>query len=71
MQLFERSGVLYVELARFALRLLGIRTKPRNINQPGPNGLPAQDKSQAGQNQIQGPKSAPAGGWENVWADSK
>ena len=63
--------MLYGELARFVLRLLGVRTKPKNINHPpGPNGLPAQDNFQASQNQIQGPKSAPTGAWENVWGDS-
>ncbi|CAL5423927.1 unnamed protein product [Camellia sinensis] len=29
LQLLDRSGLLYGELARFVLRLLGIRTKPK------------------------------------------
>ena len=31
MQLLDRSGLLYGELARFVLRLLGIRTKPKKV----------------------------------------
>ncbi|CAD5176456.1 unnamed protein product [Musa acuminata subsp. malaccensis] len=29
LQLFDRSGLLYGELARFVLRILGFRTRPR------------------------------------------
>lgn len=42
LQLFDRSGMLYGELARFVLRMLGVRTKPPKMQQQpqGPNGLP-------------------------------
>ena len=68
-QLFDRSGVLYGELARFVLRLLGIRTKPKKINPPGPDGLPlpGQHNSSVNQNFIEGTKPAPSGSWDNVW----
>lgn len=39
MQLFDRSGLLYGELARFVLRILGIRTKPKMRPPQGPDGL--------------------------------
>ncbi|KAE8695318.1 Peroxisomal membrane protein 13 [Hibiscus syriacus] len=39
-RLFDRGGLLYGELARFVLRLLGIKTKTRKLNQPGPPGVP-------------------------------
>lgn len=61
-QLFDRSGLLYGELARFVFRILGVRTKPNKIQPPGPHG-------QHGQ-QIEGPKSAPAGGWDGVWGNN-
>ncbi|KAL6989570.1 Peroxisomal membrane protein PAS20 [Sarracenia purpurea var. burkii] len=64
LQLLDRSGVLYGELARFVLRLLGIRTKPKKVQPPGshnPHGR---------QNSIEGPKPAPGGGaWDSVWGD--
>ncbi|RDY12664.1 Protein NLP8, partial [Mucuna pruriens] len=62
LQLFDRSGVLYGELARFVLRLLGIRTKPKKINPPGPDGLPL-----PGPHNMEGTKAAPSGSWDNVW----
>lgn len=68
-QLFDRTGLLYGELARFVLRLLGIKTKPRKVEGPGPNGLPAPHNPHGNQNYIEGPKSAPSGGWDNVWGD--
>lgn len=70
MQLFDRTGVLYGELARFVLRVLGIKTKPRKINQPGPPGLPGgpgPHNPHGNQNLIEGPKAAPSGAWDNVW----
>ncbi|WJZ91433.1 hypothetical protein VitviT2T_010504 [Vitis vinifera] len=70
LQLFDRSGMLYGELARFVFRLLGIRTKSKKINPPGPDGLPAPHNPHASQNYIEGPKAAPAGAWDNVWGDS-
>ena len=70
MQLFDRGGVLYAELARFVFRILGIRRKSRKIGPVGPNGLPlpASDM-QNDQKLIEGPKAGPAGGWDNVWGN--
>ncbi|KAG6537901.1 hypothetical protein ZIOFF_003004 [Zingiber officinale] len=62
LQLFDRSGMLYGELARFVLRILGIRTKPKNQQQPGPGEFPVP----AGQNFLDGPKAS--GTWDGVWA---
>ncbi|KAJ6289727.1 hypothetical protein OIU78_025618 [Salix suchowensis] len=69
LQLFDRSGMLYGELARFVLRLLGIRTKPRMVNPQGPNGppLPGMEGANANPRYIEGPKAAPSGSWDNVW----
>uniref|UniRef100_A0A2K1R7J3 Uncharacterized protein n=1 Tax=Populus trichocarpa TaxID=3694 RepID=A0A2K1R7J3_POPTR len=69
LQLFDRSGMLYGELARFVLRLLGIRTKPRMVNPQGPNGLPlpGPEGTNANSRYIEGPKAAPSGSWDNVW----
>ncbi|KAF8091505.1 hypothetical protein N665_0444s0019 [Sinapis alba] len=79
LQLFDRGGMLYGELARFVLRMLGVRTKPRKMQQQqqqpqGPNGLPLPHQPQGNQNYIGDPKSgaAPgggAGGWDNVWGN--
>ncbi|CAA6657901.1 unnamed protein product [Spirodela intermedia] len=63
LQLFDRSGMLYGELARFALRMLGIRTKPRKgLQQEGPGGF----QGPAGPLAIEGPK-ADGGAWDGVW----
>lgn len=70
LQLFDRSGMLYGELARFVLRLLGIRTKPKQVHPPGPNGLPGPQNPQMNQNYIEGPKAAPAGAWDGVWGNN-
>lgn len=69
LQLLDRSGMLYGELARFVLRLLGIRTKPRMVNPQGPNGLPlpGPEGTNANSRYIEGPKAAPSGSWDNVW----
>lgn len=70
MQLFDRSGMLYGELARFVLRLLGIRTKPQKVQPPGVNALPGGPHNpQGGQNYIEGPKAAPSGAWDGVWGN--
>ncbi|XP_010464388.1 PREDICTED: peroxisomal membrane protein 13-like [Camelina sativa] len=76
LQLFDRGGMLYGELARFVLRMLGVRTKPRKMQQPpqGPNGRPLPHQPNGNQNYIEGPKAAaPApgggGGWDNVWGN--
>ncbi|KAF8402377.1 hypothetical protein HHK36_013332 [Tetracentron sinense] len=66
-QLFDRSGLLYGELARFVLRLLGVRTKPGKVNPSGPDGLPGPHNPHGGQNYIEGPKDAPSGSWDGVW----
>ncbi|PKI55274.1 hypothetical protein CRG98_024290 [Punica granatum] len=71
LQLFDRSGMLYGELARFVLRILGIRTKSRKV-QPGPNGLPGAPGApmpRGSQNYVEGPKAAPNGAWDGVWGD--
>ncbi|XP_022728145.1 peroxisomal membrane protein 13-like [Durio zibethinus] len=70
LQLFDRTGLLYGELARFVLRLLGIKTKPRKINQQGPGGLPGPHNPHRNQNYIEGPKAAPSGAWDNVWGEN-
>ncbi|XP_022145867.1 peroxisomal membrane protein 13 [Momordica charantia] len=71
LQLFDRSGMLYGELARFVLRLLGIKTKPRKVQHIGPDGLPlpGAPHPHQGQNLIEGPKAAPEGSWDNVWTN--
>ncbi|KAK7402244.1 hypothetical protein VNO78_14353 [Psophocarpus tetragonolobus] len=70
LQLFDRSGLLYGELARFVLRLLGIR-KPKKVQSPGPNGqpLPGPHQSSGSVNYIEAPKAAPSGSWDNVWGN--
>lgn len=75
LQLFDRSGVLYGELARFVLRLLGVKTKPRKPPQQGPGALPGSNpqgqnyiEGPPGQNYIEGAKGA-SGSWDNVWGD--
>lgn len=79
LQLFDRSGMLYGELARFVLRLLGIKTKANKVNPPGPNGYPhqgpngyphqGQHNSSGNMNYIEAPKAAPSGSWDNVWGN--
>ncbi|KAK1395484.1 Peroxin-13 [Heracleum sosnowskyi] len=69
LQLFDRSGMLYGELARFVFRLLGIRTKSQKAQPPHPNGLPGPQNFQGGQNHIEGPKVAPSGAWDGVWGN--
>ncbi|XP_027341890.1 peroxisomal membrane protein 13-like [Abrus precatorius] len=71
LQLFDRSGLLYGELARFVLRLLGIKTKSKKVNPPGPNGLPlpGPQNSSGDVNYIEAAKAAPSGSWDNVWGN--
>ncbi|XP_047976601.1 peroxisomal membrane protein 13-like [Salvia hispanica] len=71
LQLFDRSGMLYGELARFVLRILGVRTKPKRVHPPGAEGLPGPHNMPGNQNYIEGPKAAPSGGWDNVWGDAR
>ncbi|KAK8957744.1 Peroxisomal membrane protein 13 [Platanthera zijinensis] len=66
LQLFDRSGMLYGELARFVLRLLGIRTKSKQKqHQPGLDQLESADKGRQ-QPFLDGPK-APGPSWDSVW----
>lgn len=65
LQLFDRSGMLYGELARFVFRLIGVRTRRNNkIQPPGPNG------PHGPQNYIEPPKGAPTGSWDGVWGNN-
>lgn len=70
LQLFDRGGTLYGELARFVLRILG-RRKSRKILPPGPNGLPlpGPEMQQMDQRFLEGPKPGPGGNWDNVWGN--
>ncbi|PWA50166.1 hypothetical protein CTI12_AA473940 [Artemisia annua] len=64
LQLFDRSGMLYGELARFVFRLLRVKTKPNKIRPAGPN------RPQVPQN-FEPPKAAPAAGsWDRVWGNN-
>lgn len=65
LQIIDRTGLLYGELARFVLRLLGIRRKPRKQQQLGPPGLSGTFEVPE-QKCIEGPKDA-SGSWDNVW----
>ncbi|KAK4778950.1 hypothetical protein SAY86_006478 [Trapa natans] len=70
LQLFDRSGMLYGELARFVFKILGIRTQRKKPHPPpGPNGLPGAPMLQGNQHYIEGPKTAPTGGWDGLWGD--
>ncbi|XP_059626320.1 peroxisomal membrane protein 13 [Cornus florida] len=70
LQLFDRSGLLYGELARFVLRVLGVKTKPKRVHHPlGPDGLPRPQVPHGNQNYVEGPKVAPSGAWDGVWGD--
>ena len=69
LQLFDRSGMLYGELARFVLRVLGIRTKPKKVQPPGPDGLPLTGPGPQNRNYLEGPKAAPGAAWDNVWGN--
>ncbi|XP_031123315.1 peroxisomal membrane protein 13-like isoform X1 [Ipomoea triloba] len=72
LQLFDRSGLLYGEvggLARFVLRLLGIKTKPKKVEPPSAEGLPGPQSLHGNQHYIAGPKAAPSGAWDSVWGE--
>nr|GMD17315.1 peroxisomal membrane protein 13 [Ipomoea batatas] len=71
LQLFDRSGLLYGELAAFVLRILGVKTKPKKVHHPGAEGLPGPRNPHGNQNFIEGPKAGPTGGWDNVWVCPK
>ncbi|GJM96840.1 hypothetical protein PR202_ga13709 [Eleusine coracana subsp. coracana] len=63
LQLCDRGGMLYGELARFVLRLLGIKTKPKKggVQHGGAPALEGQ-----GQQFADAPK-ANNSSWDNVW----
>lgn len=63
-QLFDRSGMLYGELARFVLRMLGIRTKSKKGKVQGPD-TPAFEGP--AQQFIEAPKGNNS--WDNVWGN--
>ncbi|EHA8587743.1 peroxisomal membrane protein 13 [Cocos nucifera] len=67
LQIIDRTGLLYGELARFVLRLLGIRRKPRKHPKLGSSELSANSQV-PGQKYIEGPRDA-SGSWDNVWGD--
>lgn len=62
LQLLDRFGSLYGELARFVLRLLGFKPKDKQQQQQQQPGGPAAFGSPAAQ---QRPPGAP---WDSVWA---
>lgn len=66
LQLFDRTGVLYGELARFVLRLLGIRTKKKGMLKPRPGAIAGHWMPENYYSEE--PKDA-AGAWDNVWED--
>ncbi|KAJ8464690.1 hypothetical protein OPV22_027242 [Ensete ventricosum] len=66
LQLFDRSGLLYGELARFVLRILGIRRRSRKQQQLRSGEGPGNDGHE--QRFIEGPKD-PTGSWDCVWGD--
>jgi len=64
LQLFDRSGMLYGELARFVLRLLGVRRKPKKGGSiQGPEALAFEGPSRQS---IEAPKT---NNWDNVWGN--
>uniref|UniRef100_A0A453BMS9 Uncharacterized protein n=1 Tax=Aegilops tauschii subsp. strangulata TaxID=200361 RepID=A0A453BMS9_AEGTS len=65
LQLFDRSGMLYGELARFVLRLLGVRTKSKKGRVQGAE-APAFEGP--GQQLFEAPKAA-NNSWDNVWGN--
>lgn len=77
LQLCDRAGVLYGELARFVLRLLGFRTgaKARARSKAAARALeggdmhPGHPGHQPGQDIIVKP-NAPEPAWDNMWPDN-
>ncbi|CAM8884031.1 unnamed protein product [Rhodiola kirilowii] len=68
LQLFDGSGMLYGELARFVMRLVGVRTKPGKVQQPhGPPGPENTHVNQVSNEQL---KATPTGGWDSVWGNA-
>ncbi|KAF3529247.1 hypothetical protein DY000_02043689 [Brassica cretica] len=73
LQLCDRGGMLYGELARFVLCLLGLKAKPSKMQQQpqGPNGIALPHQPHGNQNCVEGTKAAaaPGGGWDSVWGN--
>lgn len=63
-QLCDRAGMLYGELARFVFRLLGYKTKPRFH----PKALPQPGQERPANYYIEEPKET-GGAWDNVWSE--
>jgi len=66
LQLCDRTGMLYGELARFVLRLLGIKTKPKK---GGVKGSGAASLEGTGQQFVEAPKAA-SNSWDSVWNEN-
>lgn len=64
LQLFDRSGMLYGELARFVLRLLGIKRKPKKGSLQGPEAPAMEGPSHQF---VEAPKAT--NNWDNVWGN--
>lgn len=54
---------------RFALGLLRIRTKPRNVHPPGM--VPTPTNAQGSQNFVEAPNAAPSAAWDSLWGDAE
>jgi peroxin-13 len=72
LQLLDRFGSLYGELARFVLRLLGFRPKENKMQQQGgaivPGGPQQQQQQHHGHAMPRHPVNGAAGGpWDGVW----
>ncbi|WVZ60788.1 hypothetical protein U9M48_010768 [Paspalum notatum var. saurae] len=65
LQLCDRAGMLYGELARFVLRLLGIKTKPKK---GGVKGAEAPSTEGRGQQSVEAPKANNS--WDSVWTEN-
>ncbi|CAD6214897.1 unnamed protein product [Miscanthus lutarioriparius] len=65
LQLCDRAGMLYGELARFVLRLLGIKTKPKK---GGVKGAGAPSSEGRGQQFVEAPKANSS--WDSVWTEN-
>lgn len=76
LQLLDRAGSLYGELARFIFRMLGIKTKAREAQmQSGqkPGAPPGQPRTNPlpglpGAPTHRAPQQPGAGNWDSVWA---
>ncbi|CAI9766688.1 unnamed protein product [Fraxinus pennsylvanica] len=62
-------GLLYGELARVVLRLLGIIMKPKEVHLLGGKGLMIVSGNET-QNYIKGPNSASRDAWDSVWGNN-